>query len=101
MTYPDRLPNTVRDCSQLCLAAIKDEGMPNLMVIDEKIRQIQRPVCHRAIDEHQIERLAAVFRQPQKLFEALNRGHSKITELVEQPFDSHAVKVLHVGDQDS
>ncbi|MNG23557.1 hypothetical protein D3C84_1081770 [compost metagenome] len=75
--------------------------MRQLCVVETEIQKVQLALGQASIDDQQIEWLAAILDQAQKLLEALHRGHPEIIELVEQSLDFHPVEVLLVGDQDA
>ena len=101
MAHLNLLLNAGRNGRQLRLLAVVDQGMMNLLVIEEKLEQVQRATRQRGIDDHQIKWLATVLDQGQQLFKAVHRCHPVVVELIEQSLDFHAVKMLLVGDQDT
>ncbi len=90
-----------RNRRQLRLLAVVDQGVMDLRVIAEKIEQVQRAAGQRGIDDHHIEWRGAVFDQRQQLRQVLHRCHPVVAKLVEQALDSHPLKMLLVGNQDT
>lgn len=86
---------------QIRLLAVVDQGEPDLRVIAAKIEHVYSAAGQRGIDDHQIEWRATVIDQRQQLRQALHRSHPVVVEPVEQALDSHPLKMLLVGNQDT